>query len=250
MKTVIITGASRGIGAAICRALRAKGIRVIGVARNGAALEALSAEKIGLGKMEYVTGDVGDARTAEKALELATKGGSLEGLILNAAVLGPVATLADSPVDEIRSAFDTNVFSVLMWMQKALPALRMTQGRVIVTSSLVTEQSYVGFGTYSASKAAIKMFMSIMAAEEKDKGVTIMSVEPGIVETGLSTEFKETGGAKSFLSNDQRDFIKANMKKPEDVAGAYAKLIMAAPKDKSGAYISWHEPWIAQLPDY
>lgn len=86
MKTVIVTGASRGIGAAVVRYLLAKGIRVVGVARSKCPLQLLQMEKIGGGNLfEYVVGDVGREETAQAAVQLATSNGHhLVGLVLNA----------------------------------------------------------------------------------------------------------------------------------------------------------------------
>ncbi len=85
MKTIIVTGASRGIGAAIVRSLRARGCRVIGVSRSKEPLEALSIEKIGPGSFDFVAGDVCEEATLKEALSMATSNGSsLDGLILNA----------------------------------------------------------------------------------------------------------------------------------------------------------------------
>lgn len=84
MKTVIVTGASRGIGEAIVRSLRSRGCRVIGVARSEKPLELLKMEKIGA-EFEYVAGDVCEEAVLERAVRLATKdGASLDGLVLNA----------------------------------------------------------------------------------------------------------------------------------------------------------------------
>ena len=85
MKTVIVTGASRGIGAAVVRSLIAKGCRVIGVARSIDPLELMKKEKIGSGSFDYVAGDVCEAEVLESAINLATRNGaSLDGLVLNA----------------------------------------------------------------------------------------------------------------------------------------------------------------------
>lgn len=85
MKTVIVTGASRGIGEAVVRNLRSRGCRVIGVSRSSGPLELLKAEKIGSGDFDFVSGDVCETENLKKAIEMATRNGaSLDGLILNA----------------------------------------------------------------------------------------------------------------------------------------------------------------------
>lgn len=85
MKTVIVTGASRGIGAAIVRSLRIRGCRVIGVARSEGSLKLLSDEKIGPGRFEYISGDICESLVLERAVKLAiSDGSSLDGIVLNA----------------------------------------------------------------------------------------------------------------------------------------------------------------------
>jgi NAD(P)-dependent dehydrogenase (short-subunit alcohol dehydrogenase family) len=85
MKTIIVTGASRGIGAAIVRSLRARGCHVIGVSRSRGPLEELSMEKIGPGSFDFVAGDVCEEATLKAALDMAVSNGrKLDGLVLNA----------------------------------------------------------------------------------------------------------------------------------------------------------------------
>ena len=85
MKTVIVTGASRGIGEAVVRSLRSRGCRVIGISRSSGPLETLKAEKIGTFEFEFVAGDVCESGVLERAVQLATvNGASLDGIVLNA----------------------------------------------------------------------------------------------------------------------------------------------------------------------
>ncbi len=251
MKTVIVTGASRGIGAAICRSLRAKGIRVIGVARSQSALQALSQEKIGGGPMEFVVGDVADPQVAQSAVKLASASGHcLNALLLNAGALDPVAKLADVDPDQFKRAFDVNVFSAIPWVQAALPALRSAHGRIILTSSGVATVGYAGFASYCASKAAINMILEVLALEEPD--VVTLAVAPGVVETQMSDSFLEQG--RSLMSPTQLAYMENLAKRglkmqPADVAGAYAKLALNAPKSQSGKFVDWDAAWIRELPD-
>lgn len=95
MKTVIVTGASRGIGAAVVADLRISGVKVIGVARDGESLKKQSLLKYGNDKspsFDYVVGDVSEPATITDAIKLA--GGSLDGLILNAGILEPINEIA------------------------------------------------------------------------------------------------------------------------------------------------------------
>lgn len=249
MKTVIVTGASRGIGAAICRNLRTKGVRVIGVARSGEALQQLCLEKIGTGPMEFVAGDVTDPTIAKTAVELATKNGTLlDALILNAGILGPVGKLATVDTKEFERGFDVNILSSINWIQAALPSLRETKGRIIFTSSGVANIPYAGFANYCASKAAMNAILGVLAQEEPD--IITLAVSPGVVQTEMSTNFVTQG--RPFMTTAQATAMEqmlqsSNIIKPESVAETFAKLALAAPKEKSGRSILWSEKWISNI---
>lgn len=248
MQTVIVTGASRGIGAAICRHLRSQGVHVIGVARTASALASLSAEKIGPGSMEYVAGDVADPQVAHSAVKLATDKGTLKALILNAAVLGPVAKVAETDAKQFLDALHVNVASNVEWIRIALPALCKSHGRIIVTSSGVTALAFPGFAAYSASKAALNSLISVLAAEEPE--IVAVAVEPGVVDTDMSMQFLEEG--RKCLPRQQAAFLEDMRKsgkilQPETVASAFVQLALKAPTAKSGAYVRWNEDWIKQL---
>lgn len=248
-KTVIVTGASRGIGAAICRQLRVQGIRVIGVARSAEPLKQLAAEKIGQGSMEVVVGDVTDSNVAKQAVDLATRhDGSLEGLVLNAGILGPIDKVASTSAEEFQRCLNVNVVANLAWMQAALPHLRRTRGRIILTSSLVGTTPFGGFSAYCVSKAALNMLASVTAQEEPE--VTVLAVEPGVVDTSMASEFRQKGS--KFMSSEQAQYME-NLKKSgglgkaEDVAVAYAKLALKAPLSNSGQFISYKASWVKDL---
>lgn len=103
MKTVIVTGASRGIGAAVVADLRISGVRVIGVARDGDSIKKQSLLKYGNGKspsFDYVVGDVSEPATIAAAIRLA--GGSLDGLILNAGIVEPIGEIAAVSVEDFK----------------------------------------------------------------------------------------------------------------------------------------------------
>ena len=249
MKTVIVTGASRGIGAAICRNLRTKDIHVIGVARSADVLHQLSMEKLGPGTMEFVSGDVCDPSTVQQAIEFATRNGNaLEALILNAGTLGPIEKLRHVDPTESAAAFNVNVVGNLLWIHGALPHLCKSRGRIIMTTSGVANRPYAGFSAYCASKAALNVLASVLALEEPD--LTVLAVDPGIVDTDMYKNF--LGKGRRFMAPSQVAFLEdlaksGTITQPEVVAEAYARLALYAPHSESGKVVKWNDSWIKTL---
>ncbi|KAF9305510.1 hypothetical protein BGZ91_008741, partial [Linnemannia elongata] len=140
--TLIITGASRGIGRSIALlAIQNLNANVIGVARSQAALQELSSHietELKLkDRFKFVVGDVTAESTAIEVVDVASKSwnGRLDGLVLNAGILEPLAPIANTNVKDWKHNFDVNFFSIITLVQHALPALRESKGRVIFVSS-------------------------------------------------------------------------------------------------------------------
>ncbi|PJF16481.1 hypothetical protein PSACC_03707 [Paramicrosporidium saccamoebae] len=248
MKTAIVTGASRGIGAAVCRNLRTKGIRVIGVARSEDALRKLCMEKIGSGPMEYVVGDITDPKTVETAVALATKDGNLEMLILNAAILTPMSKIDVTKIEEFQRAYDVNVFCNLVWIQAALPALRAaTKGTIVYVTSGASDIGVGGLAAYGSSKAAMNSVMRVLAEEEPE--VISLTVNPGPTGTKMWNEFLDLAPTTMDAAqmSQYAKMGKDDVNKPEDVAESFVRLALSAPKTKSGSIIAWDESWIQSL---
>ena len=249
MQSVIVTGASRGIGAAICRSLRVQGIKVVGVARTPSSLTSLAAEKIGPGIMKTVTGNVTDPEVVEKAIRVAEEdNGELCALILNAGTLGEVGKVADSSAEQLAEAMNVNVISHVNWIKAAAPLLRKSKGRIIFTSSGVATTPYSGFSAYCATKAALNAMVGVLALEEPD--IVALAVEPGIVETKMFGDFFEKGN--KFMPTSQIKYLQnlektGGLLKPETVAQSFVKLALRAPKEKSGKSVKWNEEWINKL---
>lgn len=249
MKTVIVTGASRGIGAAICRNLRTKGVNVLGIARSEEPLRLLSLEKIGPGRMEYLVGDVTNPRVAKEAVEKAMQSeSSLVGLILNAGTLGPVQPISQMNLDEFSSAFEVNVLSAVAWIKESLPHLRASKGRIVFTSSAAATIPYAGFSAYCSGKSTTNMLLSCLALEEPH--IITIALAPGVVDTMILEEFMAKG--RPYFLPSQASYLEGLRKegallKPEVVAESYSKCVLAAPKHKSGQFCDWNDPWIASL---
>jgi NAD(P)-dependent dehydrogenase (short-subunit alcohol dehydrogenase family) len=185
MRTAIVTGASRGLGLALARALAERGWRVVIDARGGDALETARDELAGLTDVAAVTGDVGvDAHRREL---VAAAGDPIDLVVNNASLLGPsplpqVADLAPAAFEEILRA---NVVGPLGVIQLALPHMR-EGGRIVNVTSDAAVEAYEGWGGYGSSKAALEQLTRILAAERPD--LRVYSVDPGDMRTRMHQE--------------------------------------------------------------
>src|SRR5688500_6705780 len=161
MPVGIVTGASRGLGLALARALDERGWRLVVDARDARALETATE---GLRDVAAVAGDVADPEHRRALVEAA--GEPVDLLVNNASELGPSPqpALADYPLAELRRVYEVNVIAPLALVQLALP--RLTAGAAIldVTSDAAVEP-YEGWGGYGSSKAALEQLTAVLGAE-------------------------------------------------------------------------------------
>ena len=182
MRTAIVTGASRGLGLALARALAERGWRLVVDARGGDALEAARAELAGLTDVVAVIGDVAD--DAHRGELVAAAGDPIDLVVNNASLLGPsplprVADLAPAAFEEILRA---NVVGPLGVIQLALPHMR-EGGRIVNVTSDAAVEPYEGWAAYGSSKAALEQLTRILAAECPD--LRVYSVDPGDMRTRM-----------------------------------------------------------------
>jgi NAD(P)-dependent dehydrogenase (short-subunit alcohol dehydrogenase family) len=185
MPTAIITGASRGLGLALARALAERGWRLIIDAREREPLEAAARELLKQTEVVALPGDVGD--DWHRAALVASAGDQLDLLVNNASVLGPSPQpdLATYPLTELERVYRVNVFAPLALVQRALPALKPGAAIVNVTSDAAVE-AYEGWGGYGSSKAALEQLSRILAAEKPE--LRVYAVDPGDMNTRLHQE--------------------------------------------------------------
>jgi NAD(P)-dependent dehydrogenase (short-subunit alcohol dehydrogenase family) len=178
----IVTGASRGLGLALTRALVDRGWRIAVDARDGAALRAAWPDAP---SDVLVAGDVTDA-SHRRAL-LAAAGERLDLVVNNASLLGPSPqpALAKYSLDDLRRVYEVNVFAPLALVQAALPRLRPGAAIVDVTSDAAVEP-YEGWGGYGSSKAALEQLTAILAAEHPE--LRVYCVDPGDMRTQMHQE--------------------------------------------------------------
>ena len=175
----VITGASRGLGLALARALAGAGWELIVDARGEKELRAAAAELGGTTAVEAVPGDVADeAHRLDLAAAVDALGGDLDLLVHNASVLGPSPqpSVAEYPTIELERVYAANVFGPLRLTQLLLPCMSAGARIVSITSDAAVEP-YEGWGGYGSSKAALEQWTRVLAAERPDLRVYV--VDPG-----------------------------------------------------------------------
>jgi NAD(P)-dependent dehydrogenase (short-subunit alcohol dehydrogenase family) len=182
MPTGIVTGASRGLGLALMRALDERDWRLIVDARGG---DALAQATAGLENVTAIAGDIADPDHRQALVEAA--GDRIDLVVNNASLLGPSPqpALADYPIETLREVYDANVFGPLALLQLALP--RMPEGAAVldVTSDAGVEP-YEGWGGYGSSKAALEQLTAILAAEQPR--LRVYWVDPGDMRTQMQQD--------------------------------------------------------------
>lgn len=186
MATVLITGASAGIGRAATIRLAGRGHAVIATGRNAAALDQI--KRTAKGKVDTLILDVTSQASVDAAQrEVATLAGAegLDVLINNAgyALAGPLESISDA---DLKAQFETNVFGPMRMIRAFLPAMReRRRGRIINISSVVGRLALPFFGPYNATKHAIEALSDAMRNELRSFGVDVVLIEPGAINTGF-----------------------------------------------------------------
>src|SRR3954471_419193 len=176
-RTVLVTGASSGIGRATALELARRGATVLAGVRDPADGEALGPSVIPLRL------DVTDAGHVAAAGEEAARRG-LDALVNNAgiAVTGPLEYL---PLDELRRQLEVNAVAQLAVTQACLPALRASRGRIVNMSSISGRMALPLYGPYAASKYALEALSDSLRLELRGTGVDVVLIEPGAIRTPI-----------------------------------------------------------------
>lgn len=185
-RTAIVTGASRGLGLALARALAQRGWRLVIDARNADDLDAARAALADAGgDVTAVAGDVADSWHRGTLVEAA--GERIDLLVNNASVLGasPLPALADYPLDVLEQVLRINTLAPLALIQLALPRMP-AGGRIVNVTSDAAVEGYEGWGGYGASKAALEQLANVLAAERPD--LRVYAVDPGDMNTRMHQE--------------------------------------------------------------
>ena len=186
MSVALVTGASRGLGLTLARALAERGWRLVIDAREPRALEVARTELASRADVVAVPGDVADPRHREGLAVVVRDAGGLDLLVNNASVLGPSPQpgLADYPIEELERVYRVNAVAPLALTQLLLPQLRAGTGRTVVNvTSDAAVEPYAGWGGYGSSKAALDQLSAILGAEHPE--LRVYAFDPGDMRTRM-----------------------------------------------------------------
>lgn len=184
MKTILVTGCSSGIGAAVARGLAARGWRVFATARNPADVDRLNAEGL-----ESLVLDLDDSASIRAAVEeiLAHTGGRLDALFNNGG-FGQVGAVEDLTRDALREQFETNLFGWVDLTNRVIPVMRKQGfGRIVMNSSVLGYAAFAYRGAYNAVKFAVEGITDTLRQELHGTGIQVALVEPG----PITSHFRE-----------------------------------------------------------
>ncbi|MDW5502115.1 SDR family oxidoreductase [Pseudomonas lundensis] len=229
-KVAIVTGASRGIGAAIAERLAADGMTVIVNYSGNQALADQLVRKIEQkgGRALSAKADVSDAAAVAQLFDRAEQAfGGVDILVNNAGViaLAPVAEMSDADADRL---IDINLKGSFNTLREAAKRLR-DNGRIINFSSSVVGLLQPGYGMYAASKAAVEALTSVLAKELRGRNITVNAIAPGPTATGLFLD----GKTPELIERLAKMAPLERLGQPQDIAAAVSFLAGA-----DGAWIN------------
>jgi NAD(P)-dependent dehydrogenase (short-subunit alcohol dehydrogenase family) len=242
---IVVSGASRGIGAAIAHRLLKARATVVAVARSPIAAQASEdRNRHPGGRLHPIAADVADPSACERVVgETIGVFGRLDALVNNAGILEPVARIAEADPDAWRHNLDVNLLGPFYLSRAAIPHLRRAGGRIVNISSGAALKAIQGWSAYCVAKAALTHFTRQLAAEEPD--ITSVALRPGVVDTAMQSLIRQAGpqvmtAAQSAYFQALKD--QGALLDPDVPARAAAWLALSAPAALSGAFIDYDDP--------
>jgi len=230
-RVALVTGGSRGIGAATCMALAREGADVVvSYVRDGAAARQTAEAVKQLGRRSLVCqADVGEERDLDRMFD-AVLGvfDQLDILVHSAGTLSRRSNLADTPVVEVRRVWETNVLGALLVTQRALPILRARKrADIVMISSIASAALSPTWGPYNMAKAALEAMAATLAKEERAHGIHVNVVAPGLVKTDMGREMMQSRGVEDLGALDATSPF-GHVCTPEEVADVVTFLVSDA----------------------
>ncbi len=241
----LITGGSQGLGKIIAENFLREGADIVICARNEMDLEGTLAElskKYPARKVFAKTCDVSsELQVNDLAVFALQKLGSLNALVLNAGIYGPMGPTESVPLDEWRSAIDINLFGVLLPCRAVIPHFKKAgHGKIIVLSGGGATNPLPNISAYAASKAAVVRLMETLAEELKDYHVDVNAIAPGALATRLVDQVLAAGPEKVGVAffEKNKDWKEKGAAPPELGANLAVYLASAESNGITGKLIS------------
>jgi NAD(P)-dependent dehydrogenase (short-subunit alcohol dehydrogenase family) len=246
---VVVTGASRGIGASVARWLGKIGARITLIARSKQSLNQVAGDVERLGGNSFpISMDVADAKACRRSIRNTIKQfGRLDALVNNAGIFEPMAIVAKADPAAWRYNLEVNLLGPVFMTMAAIAELRKRNGRLVNVSSGAANRVIESGSAYCTAKAALNHFTRVLAAEEP--AVTVVAVRPGVVDTQMQALLRSKGPRE--MRPEQAAYYK-NLKTsgiletPQVPARTIAWLGLNAPHDLSGMFLDYDDPRISK----
>lgn len=223
MKTILITGATAGFGAAAGRKFVGGGWNVVGTGRRADRLKALQRE-LGDAFLPLEI-DMRDRESVESLAKLEAPWGDIDLLLNNAGLAPPTDQLPETEWNRVEAVIDTNITGLVALTRALMPKLVARKGQIINLSSVAANYPYKGGAVYAGTKAFVRQFSLDLRCDLAGTGVRVTSVEPGMAETEFT--IVRTGGDQQASDN------------------LYAGMNPMTPNDLADLF--W---WLANLPPH
>lgn len=251
--TVLITGATAGIGRTTALHLAARGYHVIATGRRVSELESLRAEAPAGSRLDTAVLDVTSAESIARAVaevDRLTAGHGVDVLVNNAGfgVIGPITEISDA---ELRRQYDTNVFGLMAVTRAFVPAMRARgRGRIVNVSSMGGKMTIPFMAAYNSTKYALESLSDGMRYELRAFGIDVVLIEPGVIATKFAdtamapvARYQDTAyGAAIAKAEVLRGRLESTAAGPEVVARAIHKAIRR--RRPAARYVA---PWYGSL---
>jgi len=230
-RTVIVTGASMGIGRETARLFARAGANVVLASRNAERLARVAQElRAYRGRSLAVPTDVTDGQAVEAMVKRAAEEFGSVDILVNNAGLGLHATLAEGSMENIRYLFEVNVFGALNCIRAVVPYMKQQRrGQIINVSSLAGKIAAPNEGAYAATKFALTAISDALRLELLDYGITVITVYPGPIET----PFRENA-----LKEMEMPAASSLVLRPIPAACVAEAIVKAAREERTEVYVT------------